>query len=54
MMLASLNLLAFAWHTMLELLEPPWIPRRGGRGSALRQVERQHVTTMIAIDREPP
>ena len=25
MMLASLNLLAFAWHTLLELLEPPWI-----------------------------
>ena len=24
MTLAALNLLAFAWHTMLELLEPPW------------------------------
>jgi hypothetical protein len=22
--LAALNLLAFAWHTLLELLEPPW------------------------------
>ena len=28
MMLASLNLLAFAWHTVLELLEPPWIAAR--------------------------
>ena len=28
MMLASLNLLAFAWHTALELLEPPWIAAR--------------------------
>jgi hypothetical protein len=24
MMLASLNLLAFAWHALLDLLEPPW------------------------------
>jgi hypothetical protein len=24
MTLAVLNLLAFAWHTLLELLEPPW------------------------------
>jgi hypothetical protein len=24
MMLAAFNLLAFAWHTVLELLEPPW------------------------------
>src|ERR1700729_2615880 len=24
MTLAALNLLAFAWHTALELLEPPW------------------------------
>ena len=24
MMLAALNLLAFAWHTVLDLLEPPW------------------------------
>jgi hypothetical protein len=28
MMLASLNLLAFAWHTALELIEPPWIAAR--------------------------
>src|ERR1700683_5235526 len=28
MTLASLNLLAFAWHTVLELLEPPWIGAR--------------------------
>ncbi len=24
MMLAALNLLAFAWHSVLDLLEPPW------------------------------
>ena len=24
MTLAALDLLAFAWHTVLELLEPPW------------------------------
>jgi len=24
MMLAALNMLAFAWHTVLDLLEPPW------------------------------
>lgn len=24
MMLASLNLLAFAWHTVLDVIEPPW------------------------------
>jgi hypothetical protein len=28
MMLASLNLLAFAWHTVPDLLEPPWIAAR--------------------------
>jgi hypothetical protein len=24
MMLAALNMLAFAWHTVLDLIEPPW------------------------------
>ena len=24
MTLAALNMLAFAWHTVLDLLEPPW------------------------------
>ncbi len=24
MTLAALNLLAFAWHTVLDMLEPPW------------------------------
>ena len=28
MMLAALNLLAFAWHTVLDLLEPPWQVKR--------------------------
>jgi hypothetical protein len=27
MTLAALNLLAFAWHTFLDLLEPSWRPR---------------------------
>ena len=27
MTLAALNLLAFAWHTVLEWLEPPWLAR---------------------------
>ena len=28
MTLASLNLLAFAWHSLLDILEPPWIAAR--------------------------
>ena len=28
MTLAAFNLLAFAWHTILELLEPPWLAAR--------------------------
>ena len=28
MTLAALNLLAFAWHTVLEWLEPPWLAAR--------------------------
>jgi hypothetical protein len=28
MTLATLNLLAFAWHSVLDLLEPPWIAAR--------------------------
>ena len=28
MTLAAMNLLAFAWHTALDLLEPPWIAAR--------------------------
>ena len=32
MTLAALNLLAFAWHTVLELLEPPWQAAREAAG----------------------
>lgn len=28
MTLASLNLLAFAWHSLLDILEPPWLAAR--------------------------
>jgi hypothetical protein len=28
MMLAALNLLAFAWHSVLDLIEPPWLAAR--------------------------
>jgi hypothetical protein len=34
MTLAALNLLAFAWHTLLELLEPPW---RAARAAAVKR-----------------
>jgi hypothetical protein len=34
MTLATLNLLAFAWHTVLELLEPPW---RTARQAAVKR-----------------
>jgi hypothetical protein len=34
MTLAALNLLAFAWHTVLELLEPPW---RAAREAAAKR-----------------
>ncbi len=34
MTLAALNLLAFAWHTVLELIEPPW---RAARQAADKQ-----------------
>jgi len=35
MTLAALNLLAFAWHTLLELLEPPW---RTARQAAVKRM----------------
>jgi hypothetical protein len=34
MTLAALNLLAFAWHTVLELLEPPW---QAARAAAVKR-----------------
>ena len=32
MPLAALNMLASAWHTILDLLEPPWQKSAAGRG----------------------
>src|SRR4030088_2029742 len=46
MMLASLNLLAFAWHTLLELLEPPWIAAR--EAAAKRTSFIAHLATITA------
>jgi len=46
MMLASLNLLAFAWHTILELLEPPWIAAR--EAAAKRTSFFAHLATITA------
>ena len=34
MTFAALNLLAFAWHTVLELIEPPW---RAAREAAVKR-----------------
>jgi hypothetical protein len=45
-MLASLNLLAFAWHTILELLEPPWIAAR--EAAAKRTSFFAHLATITA------
>jgi hypothetical protein len=45
MMLASLNLLAFAWHTILELLEPPIAARGVG---AKRTSFFAHLATITA------
>ena len=34
MMLAGLNLLAFAWHSVLDIIEPPW---RAARQAAAKR-----------------
>ena len=46
MTLASLNILAFAWHTALELLEPPWIAAR--EAAAKRTSFFAHLATITA------
>ena len=46
MTLAALNLLAFAWHTVLELLEPPWIAAR--EAAAKRTSFFAHLATITA------
>ena len=46
MTLAALNLLAFAWHTLLELLEPPWQAAR--EASAKRTSFFAHILMLTA------
>lgn len=46
MTLAALNLLAFAWHTALDLLEPPWQAAR--EAAAKRTSFFAHVLTLTA------
>ena len=46
MTLAALNLLAFAWHTMLDLLEPPWQAARDA--AAKRTSFFAHLLTLTA------
>lgn len=46
MMLANLNLLAFTWHTALELLDPPCIVAR--EAAAKRTSFLAHLATITA------
>ena len=46
MTLAAMNLLAFAWHTMLDLLEPPWQTAR--QAAAKRTSFFAHIVTLTA------
>jgi hypothetical protein len=46
MTLAALNLLAFAWHTVLDLLEPPW--RTAREAAAKRTSFFAHVSMLSA------
>jgi hypothetical protein len=46
MTLAALNLLAFAWHTVLELLEPPWQAAR--EAATTRTSFFAHLATLTA------
>jgi len=48
MMLAAFNLLAFAWHTVLELLEPPWQAAR--QAAAKRTSFFAHILTRLIFD----
>jgi hypothetical protein len=46
MTLAALNLMAFAWHTALDLLEPPW---RAAREAATKRTSFfAHIVTLTA------
>jgi len=46
MMLAAMNLIAFAWHTVLDLLEPPWQAAR--LAAARRTSFFAHLLTLTA------
>ena len=46
MTLAALNMLAFAWHTVLEVLEPPW--RTARQAAAKRTSFFAHILTLTA------
>jgi len=47
MTLASLNLLAFAWHTLLDLLEPPW--RRAREAAEKRKSFFSYLATVTSF-----
>ena len=49
MHLAALNLLAFAWHTVPDILEPPWIAARQAAGKRTAFFTRLHMLTACAI-----
>jgi len=47
MTLAALNLLAFAWHTLLDLLEPPW--RRAREAAEKRKSFFSYLATITSF-----
>jgi hypothetical protein len=51
MTLAALNLLAFAWHTVLDLLEPSW---QAAREAAAKRTSFFAHTLMLTAYLEPP
>ena len=44
MTLAALNLLAFAWHSALDIIEPPW--QRARAAAATRSSFFAHILTL--------
>ena len=49
MMLAAFNLLAFAWHSVLDLLEPPWQAARQAAGTRTSFFATAVVAATLAI-----
>ena len=47
MTLAALNMLAFAWHTILDLLEPPW--KRARQAAETRNSFFAYLLTMTRL-----